>query len=160
MEVPRLGDESELQQPAYTIATATLDLSRICNLHHSSWKRHILNSLSEARDRTGILMDTSWIRFHCATVETLLDRAVIEYFQHHRKFYRVALTYTLDLGDSDCWYIWPQSPFDFFCLFVFCLRNISQMQQFRSGVIILTMTPLEPLSVSNWSSTNVFQPGA
>ena len=32
-------------------------------LHHSSWQHHILNLLSEARDRTCILVDTSWIRF-------------------------------------------------------------------------------------------------
>ena len=43
MEVPRLGVESELQLPAYAIATATPDLSRTCKLHHSSWQRRILN---------------------------------------------------------------------------------------------------------------------
>ena len=32
MEVPRLENESELQLPAYTRATATPDLSRDCNL--------------------------------------------------------------------------------------------------------------------------------
>ena len=31
----------------------------ICNLHRSSWQRQILNPLSESRDRTSILMDTS-----------------------------------------------------------------------------------------------------
>ena len=36
VQVPRLGIESELQLQAYTIATATLDLSSICNLHRSS----------------------------------------------------------------------------------------------------------------------------
>ena len=35
MKVPRLGLESQLQLPAYTTATATQDLSRVCNLHHS-----------------------------------------------------------------------------------------------------------------------------
>ena len=50
MEVPRLGVESELQLPAYATATATRDLSRICDLHHSSRKYWILNPLSEARD--------------------------------------------------------------------------------------------------------------
>ena len=35
MEVPRLGVESELQLPAYATATATWDLSHVCNLHHS-----------------------------------------------------------------------------------------------------------------------------
>ena len=36
MEVPRLGVDSELELPAYTTVTATLDLSRIWDLHHSS----------------------------------------------------------------------------------------------------------------------------
>ena len=37
-EVPRLGNESELQLPAYTGATAMWDLSPVCSLHHSSWQ--------------------------------------------------------------------------------------------------------------------------
>ena len=36
IEVPRLGVESEPQLPAYTTATAVLDLSCICDLHCSS----------------------------------------------------------------------------------------------------------------------------
>ena len=40
------------------------------SLHHSSWQRQILNTLSEARDGTRIPMDTSWVRFHCTTVGT------------------------------------------------------------------------------------------
>ena len=35
---------------ACATVTATPDLSRICNLHHSSRQRQILNPLSEARD--------------------------------------------------------------------------------------------------------------
>ena len=58
MKVPRLGVKSELQLPAQVTATATLDLSHICDLHHSSWQRQILNPLSEARDQTRIHMDT------------------------------------------------------------------------------------------------------
>ena len=61
MEVPRPRAESELQQPAYTTTTATPDPSRVCNLHHSSQQRWILNPLLEARDQTHILMDTSWV---------------------------------------------------------------------------------------------------
>ena len=61
MEVPRLGVESEL--PAYTIARATQDPSCVCDPHHSSQQCQILNSLSEARDQTYILMDTSQIHF-------------------------------------------------------------------------------------------------
>ena len=34
LEVPRLEVECELQQPAYATATATVDLSHFCDLHH------------------------------------------------------------------------------------------------------------------------------
>ena len=61
MEVPRLGAELELQLPAYTTATATWDLSCVFDLHHSSRHCWILNPLTEARDGTRILMDTSWV---------------------------------------------------------------------------------------------------
>ena len=47
MELPRLGVKLELWLPAYATATATRDPS---DLHHSSWKRQILNPLREARD--------------------------------------------------------------------------------------------------------------
>ena len=61
MEVPRLRVKSELQLPAYTTATATLDSSRVCDLYHSSVQSWILNPLSEPRDGTSILMDTTWV---------------------------------------------------------------------------------------------------
>ena len=64
MEVPRLGVKWELQLQVYATATATQDPSRLCDLHHSSWQCQILNPLSKARDRTLILMDTSWICYH------------------------------------------------------------------------------------------------
>ena len=51
-------------------ATATPDLSRICDLHHRSQHRWILNPLREARDRIRSLMVTSLICFHCATTGT------------------------------------------------------------------------------------------
>ena len=54
MEVPRLGVKSELKLLAYTIAIAALDRSLICDLHHSSWQRQILNPPSEARDLTPV----------------------------------------------------------------------------------------------------------
>ena len=50
MEVPRLEVKSELQLAAYTIATATPDLSHVCNLYHSSQQSQILNPLSEVTD--------------------------------------------------------------------------------------------------------------
>ena len=59
MEVPRLGVKSELQLPTYT--TATADLSCICDLCCSLRQCQILNPLSEARDRSHILMGSSWV---------------------------------------------------------------------------------------------------
>ena len=64
MEVPRLGAESELLQPACT--TATRDPSPVCDLHHSSRQCQLLNPLSKARDRTLSLMVPSRICFRCA----------------------------------------------------------------------------------------------
>ena len=63
MEVPRLGVKLELQLPAYTTATAMLDLSLVCDLYHSSQQHRILNPLSKVRDQTYVLMDTSQICF-------------------------------------------------------------------------------------------------
>ena len=59
IEISRLGVKPELQLQAYITATATGDLSHVCYLLHSSGQHQILNPLSEARDRTHILMDTS-----------------------------------------------------------------------------------------------------
>ena len=63
MESPRLGVELELQLLAHATAIATLDPSRVCDLHHSSQQRGILNPLSGTKDRTRILMDTSWVSY-------------------------------------------------------------------------------------------------
>ena len=70
VEVPRLGVKSELQMLAIATATAMQDLSRVCDLHHSSWPCWILNPLSEVRDGTLILVDTSWVCFCRATMGT------------------------------------------------------------------------------------------
>ena len=59
MKVPRLGVELELQLLAYATATATLDLNCIHDLCCILQQCQILNQLSEARDRTLILMVTS-----------------------------------------------------------------------------------------------------
>ena len=70
MELPRLGVQLELQLLVCTVATGTPDPIRICNLHHNSWHRQILNPLSKARDQTCVLRDTSQIRFHWAMMQT------------------------------------------------------------------------------------------
>ena len=54
MEVPGPGVESELQLQACPTATATLDLSHICDLCHRS-------QLKQAMDQTYILTETSWV---------------------------------------------------------------------------------------------------
>ena len=64
------GVEWELQLPAYTTATATGDQSCICDLHHSSQQCRILNPLSEARDRTHIVMDISQVCYLWAATGT------------------------------------------------------------------------------------------
>ena len=43
----------------YIIGTAMPDPSHICDLQCSLWQQQILNSLSEARDHTHILMETT-----------------------------------------------------------------------------------------------------
>ena len=55
------GVKSELQLLAYTTATATQDRSCMCDLCCKSQECWILNSLSETRDGTPVLMDTSWV---------------------------------------------------------------------------------------------------
>ena len=64
MEVPRLGIESELQLTAYTPATATPDLSCICDLYHSSREHRVLNPLSGAREPVA-----SWILVRFVTIQ-------------------------------------------------------------------------------------------
>ena len=62
MVVPRLRVESGAVAAAPAPAPATWDPSRVCDLQHSSLPPCILNPLSEARDQTHILMDSS--QFH------------------------------------------------------------------------------------------------
>ena len=58
MVVPRLGLELELQLVAYATATVTPNPSLTCNLHQRWQQCQTLNPLSEARDRTCLLVDT------------------------------------------------------------------------------------------------------
>ena len=64
MDVPRLGVKSELQlRVAYTTARATQHPSHIFDRHTFDLQCQILNPLSEARDPTCILMDTSPVHY-------------------------------------------------------------------------------------------------
>ena len=64
MKVPWLGVKLELQLSAYATAMATPDLSYSGELHHSLWQHWILNLLSQARDGTQVLRDTSQVCYH------------------------------------------------------------------------------------------------
>ena len=106
MEVPRLGVELELQLLVYTTATATWDLSHVCNLHHSSRQHRILNPLSKARDRTRNLMVPSQIRFHGSTMgtPTTLFLGVI-LMPHGDLSFSPSLSFPLSLFLSGLWYL-------------------------------------------------------
>ena len=66
----RGSSQTRGQIRAYPTATAMQDLSHVCSLHHRSWQHQIADPLSEPRDRTRILMNTSRIHFLFATMGT------------------------------------------------------------------------------------------
>ena len=70
MEVSRLGVELKLYLLAYTTAKEMQDPNHVCNHHHSSWQRWILNLLSEARDWTCVPVDVNQIHFLWAMTGT------------------------------------------------------------------------------------------
>ena len=62
MEVPRLEVQSELEPLAYTRATAMQDPSQVCETYTMAYgNAGSLTPQSEARDRTLIFMDASWV---------------------------------------------------------------------------------------------------
>ena len=60
MDVPKIGVKSKLYL-LDCMPTTMRDPSLICDLQHSSWQHWILNPLSEARDETDIVMNTSQV---------------------------------------------------------------------------------------------------
>ena len=56
------GSQARGRIGAAARATATRDPSRVCNLHHSSRQRRIVNPPSKGRDRTRDLMVPSRVR--------------------------------------------------------------------------------------------------
>ena len=70
---------------ADTTATATPDLSHICDLHHSSQQRQILNPLSKARDQTcNFMLPSRILRSHdqnpCESVFVLQISSFVSFF--------------------------------------------------------------------------------
>ena len=103
MEVPRLRVESELQLLAYTTATATPDLSCICDLYHRSLQRQILNPRSEARNQTCVLMDTNQICFSWATMGTPL----LMFFNPSNNYVSPSVFPSEYISMSFFWFIFP-----------------------------------------------------
>ena len=94
MKVPRLGVQSELHLLAYT--TNTSDLSRICDLWHSSWQHQILNLL-----RPEIEPSTSW--FLVGFVSTMPQREL-------QCFHFLIGLLVLILSCISSLYVWKLSP--------------------------------------------------
>ena len=83
MDVPSLGVKLELQLLAHATATATPALSCILDLCSSMWQRRILNPLSEARDGTHILRDTSQVLnpLSCLKAHAKAKLLLVEYIR-------------------------------------------------------------------------------
>ena len=113
MEVPRLGLNLSCSCSACATTTAALHLSRVCNLHHSSWQRLMLNPLVEARNRTCILTNTSRVCYHWAMVGTptpilyfdLFSLHVIKIFAQPQAFYE-----NLIFNDCNFFFFFYQMP--------------------------------------------------
>ena len=84
-------------------------------LHHSSWQCKILNPLSEARDWTRILIDSSHVHYLSATVGTpsnILCRWIMtegqwlraQILESHSLGHESQLYHLLDLWLSECYF--------------------------------------------------------
>ena len=62
MDVPRLGFQIRAAVAGLHHSHSNLGSEPRLQSTHSSRQRQILNPLSEARDRTRVLMDASWVR--------------------------------------------------------------------------------------------------
>ena len=64
VEVPRLGGGIRATAAGLHHSHSNATQLHFCDLHHSKWQHQTLNPLREDRDRTLILMHTSWISYH------------------------------------------------------------------------------------------------
>ena len=71
-EVPRLGVRATAAGLCHSHSNSNVGSEPRLWLTPQLTAHWILNPLSETRDRTHILIDTTWIRFHSATIGTLI----------------------------------------------------------------------------------------
>ena len=88
MEVLGLGVKSEPQLQAYITATATWDLSCICNLCHILQQCQILNPLIQARDQTCILTDIMLGSYPDEPQQELLYLLLLDWWSYKFKHLR------------------------------------------------------------------------
>ena len=131
MEVPTLEVESELHLLAHATATATWDLSQICDLYHNSWQRWILNPLSKARDCTRILMDVRFVNHNRNSLFCLFF--FLTSFSNYKWCYIYISFCTYVLIASVIFYILfslLRSAFSNFVEYTFVFQGTAQMSTF------------------------------
>ena len=100
MEVPRLGLESELQLPSTATAITTLDLSHVCNIHHSHGNTGSLTHWA----RPGIEPASSWMFYNLLGHSRNFWTFFFFFFLVGRREVTVSLKHPLVQGQD------PQSP--------------------------------------------------
>ena len=133
---------------------SNIGLSRVFNLHHSSWQCRIPDPLSKARDQTHILMDASWICFCCATVGTLWLSVFINFYWNTAMSIHLHIVYDClysimgELRKCNRHTSFNLRPLIFFFLFKKILSQSLQFSLFH--VYIVSILPVEELYIY-WS---------
>ena len=87
-----------------TRGTGTPDLSLICDLHHCSWQQHILKPLSEVRDQTWVLMNTTHICYHWTMMGTSPWVGFLTHGNMHSKLTAISqLQFSLPYHGTGSW---------------------------------------------------------
>ena len=141
MEVPRLGIWNRAAAEAYTTATATTDLSHICDLQHSSWQRA---KFLTHWVRPGIKPTSSRIlvRFltHWATLGTPASVFISPDSYH-------LLSCSSDSALTLIFYfsIYPVSSFKMLVLFLRACKHVKSLSHFgkwRSLTVLFSLPPM------------------
>ena len=163
MEVPKLGVKSELPLPAYATATATAtgtpDPSCVCDLHHGSRQRQILNPLSEARDRTASSWTLVGFVNHWAMMRTPKISSSVKYLTKTSVYFLSCLFFFLCTSSL----FWRQALYFLFscCGFwwtEFLNLNINLICHFFPPWLVLFVSCLRPLCTPGSSNSSSIFP--